>query len=382
MLPEVFMLRSSSALRSFRARPLALSFSAMLAIPLLLNCAGADPSEPDVGEPDVGEPDVDAPCEYPENDGTFRVGQVLPIVEYPGAYAGDGTTFDFSLKSFHCDAEYERYTSLMILFTAEWCTACPQYVKMVEGLFPQLDAAGVKIVSYVAQDRSGELETNEAAHAYTSGYIGEMDWVRVGSATEIPARAIHDAPIWTATPNVFVVRKSDMMFASSQEDTQYILPLVRIANSIDEDWTNPDTPPFTSLCTDDTEEAGEPNDVPGDATPLLLSTPIDGGICSSEPDFYTVDFEGTWKLDLLFANASGDLDVYVALPDGRPLGEDGVNPSSQSNAPIGSESVTDNESFTYTGPALIRVHGYQGASAPYTISLSEDIEQGTPESTE
>jgi len=349
-----------------------------LSLTTLAGCAGGDGTagpegEPSANEPGAepsdngpdGEPDVGTGCTYPENDGSYAVGSVFPNLSFPGAINGDGSTTDFTFEKFHCDAEYERYTSLMILLTAEWCSACPQYVEMVRQLHPELDAAGVKIVSYVAEDRSGGLETNEAAHAYTSNYVADMDWLRVGSD---PAGDIRDQAgrLWTATPNVFFIRKSDMVFATSQEDTQYILPLVRIANTIDQDWTDPNNPPFVSTCTDETEEDSEPNDTPDQAASLEVAVPVDGGICASEPDFFRVTEEGEWQLDLLFSHESGDLDIYVANEDGSIMTE------ADGRTPIGSESVTDNESFTYQGPALIRVHGYQGASAPYTLLLTTE----------
>ena len=69
-------------------------------------------------------------------------------------------------------------------------------------------------------------------------------------------------------------------------------------------------------------------------------------------------------MTLEFSNSQGDLDVYVVDDQGQPLTGGNV-------APIGSDSTTDNESFTHSGPSRILVYGYQAASAPYTLTLTD-----------
>ena len=55
----------------------------------------------------------------------------------------------------------------------------------------------------------------------------------------------------------------------------------------------------------------------------------------------------------------GDLDVYVW--------DAAANQPAPGDA--GSESTDDNETFDHSGSALVRIHGYDGASAPYTLRL-------------
>ena len=82
-----------------------------------------------------------------------------------------------------------------------------------------------------------------------------------------------------------------------------------------------------------------------------------GGICDQQGDIYFLDVQGDWRIDLLFSHNVGDIDLHLINDQGE----------SQQQA----WSTTDNEEMEGSGPALIAVVGYTGASAPYTFILSE-----------
>ena len=81
-----------------------------------------------------------------------------------------------------------------------------------------------------------------------------------------------------------------------------------------------------------------------------------GGICDQEPDIYLIENAGDWIATLDFSHAIGDLDVSV-----YPVGSD--------QAVVSSESSDDGEVLEYSGPAQLVVYGFNGASAPYSLTI-------------
>jgi hypothetical protein len=87
-------------------------------------------------------------------------------------------------------------------------------------------------------------------------------------------------------------------------------------------------------------------------------------VCDGYPDFYFIPATGQWQLDLDFSHADGDLDVYVWDPfQNQPA-------SNGQGGYIGSDGQGDGESFTHSGPSVVMVYGYQGATAAYNLSLT------------
>lgn len=336
----------------------------LLSLALALPFFGCDTKQPDP-EPNAGEPEQPgpAPCTYPEATDLVGVGSIMPRVSWSDAYLPEGATVDFDLEDVYCqEGAWAGTKTIFFVIVAEWCPNCPDYLRGLAPLSRQIGEAGGLIVVVDLETRSYALPTNESAHNYVSGYIGSQAALRVGEADADPVGTIYNSSIWSAVPGTFVVRTSDMKVIANQEDTPYILPFVQIAQHPDADWSNPADPPFFTSCGPDDEEALEPNDTPAQAAPLEPGT-YQGGICADAPDYYEVGLQGAWRLDLGFSNSVGDLDVYVVDPtSGEPLVENGQR--------VGSESSTDDESFEYSGPAIIKVVGFQKASAPYTLTLS------------
>lgn len=351
---------SFSVRTPFAAAAFAVSLSAtLLAVP---GCTG----EPEPGEPDdtaAVEPEGPPPCEYPESTALTGVGSVIANTTWEGAFNGDGSQFDFSLEEFHCSEDYAQYDTILFIIVTEWCPNCPGYLDLVAGQLTELQNAGTLVVVADVQDRSYAMPTSDMAHAYVSGYQGSLDVVRVGDASAVPQGTIALSSIFQSVPNAFFVRKSDMQVIATQESSPYYLPLVDIASDPTADWSNPGPPAFAANCTEEDEEDSEPNDEPLAAAPLAPGV-LEGGICNARPDYFTIDIEGDWELLLEFTHAEGDLDVYVVDNQGQPLTEAG-------GAPIGSDSISDNESFSHAGPARIMVYGYQAASTTYTLTLTE-----------
>ena len=114
-------------------------------------------------------------------------------------------------------------------------------------------------------------------------------------------------------------------------------------------------------CGEGDEELTEPNDSPRQAAPLEPGT-LGGGICTTDGDFYAISLEGPWSLSVEFDSTLGDIDVYVwDTPRDQPLQSGGDV--------VGSNGTTGVEAFDWQGPATVVVQGYQGASAPYAITL-------------
>ena len=89
---------------------------------------------------------------------------------------------------------------------------------------------------------------------------------------------------------------------------------------------------------------------------LAAATSFSAGICDQNPDIYYIDVSGSWTFSAEFSHSVGDIDVHVVDETGNSLSE--------------SWSGTDDEEVSFSGPAFVAVIGYDGSSAPYTVSLS------------
>jgi thiol-disulfide isomerase/thioredoxin len=338
---------------------------ALLATALLTtSCIVAAPD--DTGATDTPAPPSEPECVYPASTTLQGTGSILPPMGWTRAVDNAGAFESLAMEDVFCRRgrfENANIESVFFILVAEWCPNCPDYATMVGQLTPDLEAENAMVVFVDLQTTNPpELPTTDSAQAYVSRYTAN-GW-RVGEADGVVPGSIHNSPIWSAVPGCFVVRTSDMKVIATQEDTQFILPFLDIAKDLDADWSNPGPPAFSPNCSEADEEAGEPNDTVGAATPLSAGTPVAGGICTEAPDFFTIDLAGNWQLDLAFSNAEGDLDVYV-------INEATGEPLMNGQEPVGSDGTTDTESFTHSGPATIAVVGFQGASTTYTMTLTD-----------
>lgn len=303
--------------------------------------------------------DEPTPCSYPAQYATNPTGngQVIPPVSWNEAYMPLGEEKPFSFEAFHCDAAYADYTSVVIVQVTEWCPNCPTYVQYVGEIGQALDAAGMLVVFEVLDDQNPQdtvLSNSRSANQYINGYIGQTVGVRVGEADASQVYAL--GYMSDSVPFAMVVRKSDMKIIVSDNDYSILGYLDQIAADPDADWAA--GPPST--CGDEDQESFEPNNSPDEAGMLQPGVDVAGGICGLDADAYLIDVAGNWQVDLLFDHETGDLDLYEVEVVGGQL------------EPVqGSESADDNESLTGSGPTMLWIQGYNGATATYVLKLTE-----------
>ena len=316
----------------------------------------AGPPPLDGGQPDTFVPPVDsgtiADCVYPSGPTGLGSGDVIAPYTWSNARDETGAVFDFSLEDFHCDPAYAEYKSIVLYVGAGWCPSCPQEMRRVNSMSSVLQSERALIVYMEGQDRSYNDASSASAADYVESVIGSSaPGIRVGDGDSSQPMAIFRT--LRTVPSGFFIRRSDMRIVAAGPESGQLRydDLAREANVDGPDPDpDPDPPPPPPDCT---EEPGEPNDVPGSATPL--SGTIAGGICNAAADYFQVNVAGSWRVDLSFSHSQGDLDLYVI--DG-------------SSRVASSDSTTDDESVSWTGPAIVEVLGYRGATAPYQIALT------------
>jgi hypothetical protein len=247
-------------------------------------------------------------------------------------------------------------------------------ISHVNSLQPQLEAAGMMVVYVTIQDRNRQPANHEYANEHINQIITPAaGGYRVGDANTLPtAQGIQYSPIITAYPSVWVVRKSDMRIITHQKLSNYLLPLLDIAQDVDADWSNPGPQMMTNNtnnpgndpnCGPDDEEIYESqgNDDPLTA-PTVPEGTFEGGLCNVGYDFFKVEGAGDYRVDLEFEHLVGDLDLFLwDFNSNEPRGD------------IYSDSATDNESieFTVTDYEVVMVGGWDMATAPYTFTLTK-----------
>jgi len=310
-------------------------------------------------------------CDYPQTQGGVGYNAIVPAMRWPNAYNPDGTQFDFGMEAFHCDPEYDAYSTMIIVLGAGWCTACTQYTQQIlnpiaEGLVDD----GALILYVEAQDYNYNPTGSDFAYEHLRQMIGDGPGIRVGDADTMsgdrPARAyIQNLPNVDAFPQVWIVRKRDMRVIADQNRGQYYLPLPQIVADPEADWSNPPpyAPPFMANCGPEQEEIYEPNDTVGDAAPIEPGS-FDGGLCTDPAvDFYSVGIQGPWRITVEFSHNIGDVDMALwNKATDEPLTND-------AGEPLISQSTADQEVLEYVGPADVRIYGYSNASAPYSVTL-------------
>lgn len=322
------------------------------------DCA-ADADTPD----EVNNETPDAPCEYPAGPANVQYNQVHPPLSWATAIDENGDVVGFSMRDFHCSPDFEQYNSVAFILGTGWCPACPDYLSHAAGLAETVREMGMLMVFVEAEDRSSVPSTSASAAAFLQRFIGDAPGLRIGDAdTEPTARTLIQSPVVTAFPAGWIVRRSDMVVIAAQSQSQFILPFEQIAQDVNGDWGGASG--GEANCGEEDEEIYEPNDEPLEAAVIEPGT-FTGGICSTSYDYYKVELDGPWRFDLDFTHNLGDLDVYVwDVEANAPLAGEG-------GRPIGSESISDGESFEHSGPAVIAVLGFNLATAPYTATLTD-----------
>lgn len=320
----------------------------------------------DSGETLSGSWEVEVPCTYPEPSGRsfntdLELGTVLPPVKWERAYSAmDGSISSLSMEDVYCSDEYNWVKTINFLISAGWCTACPSHLRAVRDMSDELREAGGLLVYIEVQDDDGEPADSDFAWGELSDLLGPTNGYFVGDKETQPlTRFFGRSPTIQAFPDAYVVRRSDMHILTSLELNRSVgvLPLVRIAEQPDEDWTTIMPPPFESSCVEGDDELSEPNDTPAEAG-LIEPGTHQGAICSEAPDYYQIDVDGPWTFSVAFSHAEADLDIFQYA-----VGQSGGDPVNVSNG------TSDMESISGSGPAVIGVFSYTRTSASYTITL-------------
>jgi thiol-disulfide isomerase/thioredoxin len=337
-----------------------LAWSLALAIALLSPGCGDD--DGGMMMPDTGPPEI--PCDYPEFSGDLHFGETLPTFGWRNAMRPDGSFFEFTAADFHCSSEYDGYTSMILMVSAGWCSACPAYIDMLNGMAADLEAQGVLVV-YVEVETANFLpaDSRDAAE-YIDDCIAPDEFegnLRIGDSENLGEDDELLRPKVTTFPSAYFVRRRDMRITADQGATTFVIDFGSLAADPEQEWM-PVLPPFEAHCGPGDEEAGEPNDDFGQAGLIEPGVEITGGVCTEASDFYQVTLDGPWRFDLyqdLFTMPDPELyDVNLRLwgPD---------------MSRIGGSNVRGNHDWVdWMGPAFVEVYGEQRASGTYRVSLS------------
>jgi hypothetical protein len=327
---------------------------------------------------------IELPCEWDANAPigiTFN--EHLPDFWFEDAYFPSGYKGLLDMKLVKCDDGYSDYKTMLFITSSGWCPNCPNYIKYVASLKEQLDEHGVMLVFLILENKFGALINSVGANAYVNGYAGPGVGYRAGLLDMLPDQSpVSESPqdaelaaqgltegFFMAVPGAFVVRTRDMKVIASQYRSDYLLPFVKIAANPERDWSDPSN--FQNMCGPDDEESLEPNDSPDDLTDAHYLWPggdIHGGICAQQPDFYQMQLQGPWRIELEHDSSVGDLDVYVWNTDyNSPQMDDDGNP-------IASTGTGDLEVLEHQNNAVIMVTGGGFFSAPYTLRVVWPLE--------
>jgi hypothetical protein len=306
---------------------------------------------------------VPGACEYPSASGLLRVGEVLPELGWQGALDRDGTPVDFRVRDFHCSDEYDRYTSMILLVSAGWCSSCPAYIDMLNGMAESLEAQGTLVVYVEVETADFTPATSADAAAFVDECIAPDELaagLRAGDADNLTDLSVRS--MVSSFPSAYFVRRRDMRIVADQSASIYQIDFGALAADPEQTWT-PALPAFEPRCDPSTdEESGEPNDSVDAATAIAPGTEISGGVCMPGSDYYHVTLAGPWRFDLyqsLFTMPDPDLHNV----DLRLWGEDGER--------IGGSNVRGNHDWVdYEGPAYVEVYGARNASGTYRVSVT------------
>jgi hypothetical protein len=309
-----------------------------------------------------GEPEVEE-CVYPDYSGALRLGEIMPPFAWNDAFLGNGDNIDLNLFEWYCLPDDEAENSLVLVVGAGWCPNCPDYIRNVDDMSSSLQANKALVVYMEMQTPSRALSTNQEAHDYVTRLIGDAYGIRVGDAATLPSPgAFAGSSDITGVPTAFIVDRETMEIIGDQGATQYYLDFIGLTGDPSTPMTGGGTVELN--CGDSDEEPFEPNNYAEDAGLIEAGDNITGGVCDFEPDFYKIEIEGDWQFDIFFSTETGDLDMYVWDPVNNQPVQEGGNW-------VGSDTITDNESLQYTGPAVIMVYGYQRATTTYSLTLNQ-----------
>ncbi|MGC6418380.1 MAG: hypothetical protein ACON3Z_14755 [Bradymonadia bacterium] len=310
---------------------------------------------------------VNGDCMYPEWGADIGLGRVMPPFEWSNASENGQSIGGFSAMDIFCQPSWDDVETIVFVVVPEWIPWLYEYTAYVDALSPQIEEAGGRVVFVGAHTLQGQPIGLNATQLMLAESTPQGSGVRVGEGNSSFGLRLMDTPLVNHLPSAFVVRRSDMRVIATQtaRGAEH-LPYVEIAQAPDADWSNPGPatiiPTLPSNCPEGGDEDLEPNDFPEQASRIGAGR-IRGGVCERRGDFYYVDIQGPWRFELSFSHAIGDLDV-ILLRNGQPIADG-------RGQPAGAQSSTDDEVFDWQGPVMVYIYGYDGATAPYRLTISE-----------
>ena len=311
---------------------------------------------------------TEIPCVYPDPpagmnfDTSLALGSVIPPLSWANAHSAmDGSINELSLSEIYCSPDYDWVTTIHLIMSAGWCTACPQVLSEIANLSDDLfDAGGLLIYVEVEDDMYAPADSSYA-YIHLSRLLGPTQGYFVGDLDTQPLpQFFANSPSLLDFPDAYIVRRRDMKLITSmsKHPDRSQLPFIEIAERPEDDWSSLRPQPFESVCEEGEDEPSEPNDDPMTAT-LLTPGTYSGGICTNAPDFYLIEEQGSWSVTLEFDHRQANLDLALfELSDdalGLPIAE--------------SSSMLNSEEMSGTGYALLRVSSSDEASTTYQLTL-------------
>lgn len=316
---------------------------------------------------EIEQPPQQGDCQYPVWDGQIGLGHTLPPFSWSSSAQGSQLNEQFSTTDIYCGAEWQSVETVIFVVIPEWIRWLIEYVEYIDALAPQIESEGGRIVYVGAQSIDGQPLSLSDTQSLLQEAAPQRSGIRVGeSSNEFPF-ALMDTALIPHLPAAFVVRRSDMKVIAIQSTRGLThLPYVEITQDPMADWSEPGVPSIVptlpSNCAEGEEEDSEPNDFPEEATTIGIGEYF-GGICNRRGDFYFIDVQGPWTLDLEFSHAVGDLDL-ILFANGQPVYD-------AQGMPRGAGSGTDNETFSWRGQQFVYIFGYDSATSPYRLTISE-----------
>ncbi len=294
------------------------------------------------------------PCEYPTFSGELGLGEVVPDWRWQNAQRWDGSTTTIDLEEFFCSPEYDDYSSLVLVISAGWCPACPEYIRAIDEMSGALEDAGAMILYVEVETADFDPATSVDAAAFLNPIIADGPGLRIGDADNAQPNSLRT--LVRQMPSGYFIRRRDMTIVADQSQSIYRIDYGTLAADPEQTWT-PMPPPFVGNCGPADEEAGEPNDDLASATPITFDGEVTGGICAEGGDWYRVDEAGPWRFDLYtdFLMHREDLNLRLYTTEGERIG--------------GSSQRSNHDWIDYEGPAYVEVYGQENDSQTYRVTL-------------
>ena len=278
---------------------------------------------------------------------------VAPALSWNNAFDENGNTVNYDFEDFYCD---DSKLAIILVVVTEWCPNCPNYLNYVNDQSATLRSMGADILYMSAQNIDRDPSTHAQARDYINYTLSNAPGLRIGDGETLPtASAVYNSPAINGVPTAFVIERSTMKVIADQGQDQYMLNFTGILQGIGGE--------ASSNCDASTEESYEPNNDASSAATLPTGT-FTGGICGSDQDFYLINISGAWRVELDFSHNVGDLDILLWDSANGELERDGQYYA-------GSTSSDDNESWEGSGPKTIVISGYNGATAPYSLTVTD-----------